>query len=250
MSDQTASEVTEELAPSTEAAEQTAEAGEESAPSNEQAEQQAESAPAEESDKARKRIGKLTARYHEEREQRERLERELEAMKASSIADEPEPKAEDYDYDPEKFAEAKAQWAINQDRKKAAREAEVVAAQQSQQRQVDKYLEKAAAFAEVHQDFKQKVNDMPPMTETVQALLLEANDPALTYYLANNIDEYGEVLDMGPVQAAMTLGRIADKLHAPPPRMKTKAPEPPANVGGSGGVGEKQPATIAGYKFE
>lgn len=206
-----------------------------------------------------KRINELTREKYEAIRKAEALEarlREVEAAKAEQAASQPtraKPTLESCNYDPEAFAEAVAEWKIEQTF--AAREAK---AREYQQRTAAE--EKAAKFSAKVQELEAispgawqraitaPLNPTPAMLEVIQDSDV---GPHIGVWLADNLDEAEALRHMSPLRAAARLGQIEAQIRAGLSKRQTKttsAPPPASKVSGSAPVSvDPSKMTMAEY---
>jgi len=223
-----------------------ADTNEESAPSDD--------APERKNKGVGKRINELTREKYEAIRKAEALEarlREVEAAKAEAAAAVPtrnKPTLESCNYDPEAFAEAVAEWKIEQTF--AAREAK---AREYQQRTAAE--ERAAKFSSKVQELEAispgawqravtaPINPTPAMLEVIQESEV---GPHIGVWLADNLDEAEQISRMNPLRAAARLGQIEAQIRQGLSKRQTKttsAPPPASKVSGSAPV-SKDPSTM------
>lgn len=181
----------------------------------------------------RRRLAELEARVSEV------------APKAKSDPD-AEPRLEDFDFDFEKFQRETAKWAIAQERKAVEAQTSKQAEQQKTIEVFTAYEQRAAAFAETHDDFLEVVNSIRvkiPM-ETQAAIAAHENGPAIAYHLGNNPKDAIQFAITPPEVADVLIEDLSSRLQeapkapalapslAPAPKPVTKAPPPPPSVGG------------------
>lgn len=157
-----------------------------------------------------------------------------------------EPKLEDYDFDFEKFQRATAKWAIAQEKKAAEAQTSKQAEQQKTIEVFAAYEQRAATFAESHDDFLEVVNSIryPLPVETQAAIAAHEAGPAIAYHLGNNPKDAFEFARTPPHLVDALIEDLSSRLQeapkapalapslAPAPKPVTKAPPPPPSVGG------------------
>lgn len=206
-----------------------------------------------------KRINELTREKYEAKREAERLHAELEALRR----EQPQPKAEptrskptleSCGWDPEAFAEAVADWTIEQ--KFAERETSMRAAQQAKVE-----AEKAADFKSRVQKLEEvspgawerAVNAPIRTTEPMIEVIRESEvGPHIAIWLADNLDEADAISNMSPYQAAKMLGQveamIQGNLRTSSKQATSNAPPPPPRVAGSApSVKTPEAMTMAEY---
>lgn len=233
---------------------------EEESATSKPAEESADGAPTERQNKGvGKRINELTREKYEAIRKAEALAAELAAYKqqqqqAPSPTDRPKPTLESCNYDPEAFAEAVAEWKIEQSfakREASYREAQQRKAVEAKQADFQKRL---AEFDEVSPGAWERAVTAPIKTTEPMLEVIRESDvgPHIAVWLADNLDEANAISGMPPYLAAARLGQIEATIKSGLTRAKssntTKAPPPPPRVAGSGKV-EKSPEqmTMAEY---
>jgi hypothetical protein len=158
-----------------------------------------------------------------------------------------------FDNDVEKFSEALADWKHDQRVQENQRRVQ----EEARRKTVSTFKEREAKFMAEHDDYvetayQSPVEYSPTMTEYV---FESEHGPEVAYYLGSNLEEAKKISGLSPVQQAVALDRLAQKLSkapspspaasdvddddededlvappAPPARKVTKAPPPPAQV--------------------
>lgn len=179
--------------------------------------------------------------------------RELAEIKArlSELAPKPkadpdaEPKLDSYD-DYDKYQRDLVKWTIAQERKAAEAQASKQTEQQKTQEVFSAYEQRAATFAESHDDFLEVVNSIryPLPVETQAAIAAHEAGPAIAYHLGNNPKDAFEFARTPPHLVDALIEDLSSRLQeapkapalapslAPAPKPVTKAPPPPPSVGG------------------
>lgn len=144
-----------------------------------------------------------------------------------------EPTLESCDYDVEAYTRKHYEWRREQDRK-----------QEQVQSTLRTLREKESAFTAEHPDYEEvaKAPHVPVTRSMAEAMLGTDNPPAVAYYLGQNLDEAADIAKQSPIQQAISIGRIAERLSAEPPsapspvppKKTTNAPPPPKTVSGAG----------------
>lgn len=186
---------------------------------------------------AQERIGQLTRALREEQERNRKL--------AEQVAK--PPKEEDFpDYGDFQRAQAKhaAQEALAEHSANTAKEYET----RVQEAMKADWAERVSDFKERAPDFDAVVgNPNLPITPAMADTLLHMDDdgPALAYYLGKNPQEAARLASLSPSVAAIQMGRMAERLKAPPRRTASSAPPPVGPVTGGGGSTEKDPEKMS-----
>lgn len=182
-----------------------------------------------------KRINKLTAKNYQAQARAEKAEARIKELEAQ-IQAKPAPKLEDFDYDDDKFLEAKIAHTVDQ---RTAALQETYAERQAKEEKARVEAEFAARVAESGiEDYSEVVgelaNTVPLPLDVLDVIQTDQQGPELAYYLGKNLDEAAEIAQMPPVLAARELGRISAKLSSTASRKVSKTPEPVAPVTSSG----------------
>lgn len=260
MTDESSTQIQDEPAPETitpDAEPEKVEAVEDGSAENSEESATSDDAPERKNKGVGKRINELTREKYEAIRKAEALEarlREIEAAKAEQPAEtRPKPTLESCGYDPEAFAEAVAEWKIEQSF--AAREAKA------------KEVEKATAAQAKAQEFSKRVQDLesvspgaweraitapinftPAMLEVIQETDV---GPHIGVWLADNLEQAEQISRMPPLMAAARLGQIEAQIRQGISKRQTKttsAPPPPPKVAGSAPVA-KDPSTMTMAEF-
>ena len=171
-------------------------------------------------DKAYKARAEAQARA----EQLEKRLAELEKPKAP----EGEPKLEQFDYDPEKYAAAKAEFAKSQAAKEYEAKQREASEKQANERLVSDWEEKAERGADKYPDWHEKVGDLKPDVPLVAAIMEAENGDDIAHYLATNVKEARRIAQLPMRTALREIGKLEAKLQSQPEKPKTpsKAPAP------------------------
>jgi hypothetical protein len=145
------------------------------------------------------------------------------------------------------YAEALADWKVDQklkDRDQKAEQAKLAAEMQKAQQA---HFDRVKAFADKTEDFSEvleAVEDVQVSAAVQELLMSSENGPELMYQLAKNREELERVSKLSPLAAAREIGRLESKLasHASGETKKTEtkkqttqAPAPITPVGSKGG---------------
>ncbi len=218
------------------------------APETEEVEEKKELTPEEvekrrESRRFERRIDKLTRRAAEAQARAELAEKRLgEQSQPKAPTDDSAPKLEQFDYDPEKYAAAKAEY----EKKKYAKEYEekqrTEAVGKNREKLVSAWEEKAEKAADKYDDFSTVVGEMQPTNPLTQAIM--ESDPDVAYYLGKHPKEVERIAALGPVAQVLAIGKLEAKLAATPekPKAPSKAPEPIKPLSGAGSTATDVPS--------
>jgi len=177
-----------------------------------------------------KKLGKAYREAAEAKARADLAERQLnEARQANAPkAPEGEPKLADFDYDPEKYATAKAEYAKTQ----AAKELDAKQKQESVKAEhaklISSWEEKVDSATDKYDDFSTVVGDLQPNTPFVAAVMHAENGADVAYHLGKNPKEAERIARLQPLLQVFEIGKLAAKLSAEPakPKAPSKAPAP------------------------
>lgn len=212
-----------------------------------------------------KRIDELTKQREESKREKDEYARRLdEALKIiekqneprrtesrADVRDDAEPQRDQFET-PDEYAKALSQWSTKQ----AIREYETVQRQKAEQER------NAGEFQKVLTDWhsaKAKAIEKYPDYETVAenpdlqvaqhvgiAMLQIPNGHDVLYWLGQHPTEASRISAMHTGQAAIEIGRLSERLSAPPPTSKAPAPTKPL-AGSSNDAGHVAPEDDPGY---
>lgn len=162
-----------------------------------------------------------------------------------------EPKPEDFDFDPHAYARAVSKWDREQERATEQENESKRAEAQRQSEAVAAYQQRAAEFADDHEDFFEVVSSIPPELlppELQTAIMQHPKGAEIAYQLAQNEDELFNLAAMRPEALTRAVERYALRMsEAPkgepalpevpalaqaPQKPITQAPAPAPRVGG------------------
>ncbi len=182
----------------------------------------------------------------------ETLRAELEQLKSRfKEPEKKEPKPEDFDFDPHAYARAVSKWDREQERATEQENESKRAKAQRQSEAVAAYQQRAAEFADDHEDFFEVVSSIPPELlppELQTAIMQHPKGAEIAYQLAQNEDELFNFAAMRPEALTRAVERYALRMsEAPkgepvlpevpalaqaPQKPITQAPAPAPRVGG------------------
>ncbi len=183
------------------------------------------------------------------------------AAPEAAVSPESAPTLEQFDYDPDAFQKAQAQWLDKQvDRRVAAALAQREVAQDVA-KVTEAFQTRISDFKKAHADFDTVVAnpDLPKLAPSTANLVVRSKfGPQLIYHLAKNPDVATRISRLTPELQHEAVGRLTAKFDtedtAPsasqPPARRTvsKAPPPPTPVQGSTSP-EKQPHEMSMAEF-
>ncbi len=172
------------------------------------------------------------------------LEEQLSKVSAPKApVDEAAPRLEQFDYDPEKYAQAKAEYATKQAEKTFTEKQQKAEATKLREKLVTSWEERAEKAADKYDDFEEVVGKLVPDNPFTQAIM-EA-EPDLAYYLAKHPKEVDRLSELPTVSARIReLGKIEAKIAAESekPKAPSKAPAPIKPLSGAGSTNSDVPS--------
>lgn len=199
-----------------------------------------------------KRINELTREKYEAMRRAEALEqrlREMEAQAQPQAQTRDKPTLESCNYDPEAFAEAVAEWKIEQTL--SNREAQYREAQRrkSLEAKAQEFSNKVAELETLSPGAWERAVNAPIVTTEPMIEVIRESDvgPHIAVWLADNLDEADAIAKMPPFRAAARLGQIEAQIRNGLKSTRattTKAPPPPPKIAGNSQV-EKNPAEMS-----
>lgn len=198
-----------------------------------------------------KRINELTREKHDERRAKDEALREAaywrqmaqagvtQAKPAQEVANDGKPTLESCNYDIELHADRLSDWKMEQ----RDRQQQQQRAQASENDRIEAYTTKAAAFAEVHPDYEETIQNAPVQMSNAVLRVIRDSDiaPEIAYHLATHLDTASAIAKLDPLAAAKAIGKLEDKLSASasvPTRPVTRAPAVIKTVNGSASPGK------------
>jgi len=197
-----------------------------------------------ESRRFERRIDKATRRAAEAEARARLLEEQLSKVQQPQAqpADEAAPKLEQFDYDPEKYAKAVAEYTKKNAQKEFETNQRTAAQKARQEKLVSSWDEKVEKASDKYDDFQTVVGELKPTNALVTAIM--AADPDVAYHLGKHPKEAGRIAELDPVEQILEIGRLESKLKATPekPKAPSKAPEPIKPLSGAGSTATDVPS--------
>lgn len=179
----------------------------------------------------KKKLGKLTARVKERDERIAAKDDEIRAARAEleylrnqgqksrEVKDAPRPTLESVNFDMDEFNRQIDAWTKDQTELGFTRrkEQEVAAARQ------DAYNSKVAAFAKDRPDWQEKVSRIPASEVMIEVIQDMDHGPAVTYYLAQHLNEAIDISRLPSHKAALALSKIEAKITNPATNGQTRS---------------------------
>ncbi len=224
--------------------------GDEATPADPEGEKPEVVTPEQEAKRAGRRFErKLDKAYRQRAEAEARaslLEQQLAAARqqqAPKKAD-GEPTLEQYDYDPEKYAQAKAEHAKKTAAQELTAKQRQEAVQQDRQRLQTAWDEKVERGLDKYEDFEKVVGELQPNTPFVAAIMEAENGEDVAHYLGKNPKEAERIAKLPPLSQIREIGKLEAKLLSEPvkPKAPSKAPAPIAPLTGAAPVVSDEPS--------
>ena len=161
----------------------------------------------------------------------DRLQAEIDQLKARFKEPEKnEPRPEDFDYDQQAYMRALMKFEAEQAQSRYHETESQRAEAQRQNEAVAAYQQRAAEFADEHEDFFEVVGSIPPELlpqELQAAIMLHPKGAEIAYQLAQNEDELFNIAGLRPELMARAIERYASRMSAAP-KGEPEAPVVPA----------------------
>lgn len=204
-----------------------------------------------------RRINRLTKEAAEAKARAEFFEKkfnENQATQKPAAPAEGAPTLAQFDYDPEKYAEAKSKFDTERARKADVEHQRSESARQEHQRLVSGWAEKVEKGDSKYEDFDEKVGDLTKhMNIPAVAAIMEAeNAEDVAYYLSTNPKEFERIVRLHPRTQVFEIGKLTAKLLAEPekPQTPSEAPAPIRPVGGASSASTKKLSELSQDEFE
>ncbi len=186
-----------------------------------------------------KRINKVTAQKYAEKQRADQLQAQLDKVnnqgqpQSTPNAIQP-PKMEDFDYDEERFNNARIDYQVQK-----AIAAQSVISQKASDAQVrskqqSEFNDRVVGYGK--DDFDVVANQVPVLPPGVADALMQSElGPEMIYHLGSHLDVADKISQMTPGSAMMELGKISANLKATPKIVPSSALDPiePLQSGGS-----------------
>ncbi len=158
------------------------------------------------------------------------LQKELETARQASAPKAPdgEPRLEQFDFDPEKYAAAKAEFAKTQTAKDFETKQRQETMKAEHQRLVSSWEEKAERGADKYDDWQETVGELQLNSPFVAAIMEADNGDDIAHYLGKHAKDAQRIAALPPLSQAREIGKLEAKLLLEPVKPKTpsKAPAP------------------------
>lgn len=182
-----------------------------------------------------RKIGRLHREAAEAKAERDFYRKQFESTQKPAAPTEGAPTLAQFDYDPEKYADAKAEYAKTQALKERDTKQRTESVRQEHQRLTATWEERVERGSDKYDDFEEKVGRVQPGMPFTDAIIECENAEDVAYYLGTNPSEAHRILQLNPRSQIREIGKLEAKLLATPPKPKTpsKAPAPVAPLAGT-----------------
>lgn len=173
------------------------------------------------------------------------LEKRLTELETKKVVSDPgEPTLEKFDFDPEKYATAKAEYAKTKATKEFETKQRTEAQQQAYQKLVSAWETKAARGEDKYDDWQEKVGDIKPVAPFIAALMEADNAEEIAYHLGSHPKEAQRISKLSPWSQGREIGKIEAKLSAKTvePKAPSKAPAPITPLTGAAALPDSGPS--------
>lgn len=160
------------------------------------------------------------------------------------------PRLEDFDYDPNKHAEAVEQWAKKEATKEFEAKQRSEAQTQLNQRLMSSWQEKLAAAEDKIEDLDERVSNIRPNSAVEVAIMDAENGPEIANYLLKHPAEDKRLSALPPWSQVREIGKLEAKLlsETPKPKAPSKAPAPITPLTGAATQATEVPSEKDDYK--
>ena len=176
-----------------------------------------------------RRLDKAYRKAAEAQARADLLQKQLdESRQSAQPKEEGKPTLEQFDFDPDKFAQAVAKFELSKaDKERAAKQRDETI-KQTQERLASSWEEKAEKGADKYDDWTDIVGEIQPGTAMTDAIMDAENGDDVAYYLGKNPKEAERIAKLPWFSQIREIGKIEAKLLSQPEKPKTpsKAPAP------------------------
>lgn len=159
-------------------------------------------------------------------------------------APEGEPTLEKYDFDPEKYATAKAAFAKTQAEKELTQKQAQLQATQARQKLISAWEDKVEAAEDKYDDWDSIVGKIEPNSPFTAAIMEADNGPDIAHYLGKHPKEAQRIVALPPLSQIREIGKLEAKLLSAPakPKAASAAPAPITPVSGTAQAATNEPS--------
>jgi hypothetical protein len=160
-----------------------------------------------------------------------------------------EPRLEQFDYDPEKYATAKAEFAKTQATKELQTKQQQETGNANRNRLVASWEEKVAALEDTGDEFDPRIAQIAPNTPLTVAIMEAENGAQIANWLLNNPKEDARIGALHPWSQVREIGKLEARLLLEPVKPKTpsKAPAPITPLTGAASTATDEPSDQDDY---
>ena len=161
-----------------------------------------------------------------------------------------EPKLEQFDYDPEKYGTAKAEYAEKRALQKEEQRRREETFNQTKQRLVSNWEEKLSAAEDKVDDLDERVANLRPTNSLMIAIMDAENGPEIAQYLLKHPVEDKRIGSLSEIAQIREIGKLEARLlsEAPKPKAPSKAPAPITPLTGAASIVTDVPTEQDSYK--
>lgn len=191
-----------------------------------------------------RRIQKAYQKMAEEKARADFLEKRLAEQTPKQAVDATAPTLEQFGFDPEKYADAKAA----HEKDKALKEYQSKQREESQKQAVDRvstdWETKVSKAEDKYDDFEEKVGKLDPRNPVVLSIMEADTGADIAYYLGTHVEEARKIFSLSPASAIREIGKLEAKLSSTPekPKVPSKAPAPITALTGTSPVSSSEPS--------
>lgn len=160
------------------------------------------------------------------------------------------PKLEQFDYDPEKYAQAVADWTRKQTETELGEKQRTNAHKAERDRLVSAWEERVEQAQDKYEDWDTVVGTLEPDHPFTASIMEAENGPDVAHYLGKHPKEAERIAKLPPRLQVFEIGKLSAKLAATPEKPKTpsKAPAPITPITASTPVEANQPSENDGMR--
>lgn len=183
-----------------------------------------------------RKIDKLNRAIGEQKARADMLERQLQEARPKPEVKSDGIRLEDFDFDVDKYAEAKVKAAEEATLKRLSEEQKAQSFKKAQESLINEWEIKSSKADSKYDDWDEVVGEMKPVSQLSIAIMQAENGVDIAYYLGKNIKEAHRIAALDPIAGLREIGKLEAKLLAEPLKARTpsNAPAPITPVKGSG----------------
>mgnify|MGYP001595241000 CR=1 FL=1 len=191
-----------------------------------------------------RRIQKAYQKMAEEKARADFLEKQLAEAKPKAVVDSTSPTLEQFGFDPEKYAEAKAAHEADKKLKEYQSKQREESQKQTFERASTDWEVKVSKAEDKYEDFEEKVGKLDPRNPVVLSIMEADTGADIAYYLGTHTDEAKKIFSLSAASAIREIGKLEARLSSTPekPKAPSKAPAPIAALTGTSPVATSTPS--------